>query len=369
VAGGTSRVAIVGIGQTVHARRRVDVDYAELALEAIDAALADAGVALRDIDHAVTAALDFVDGRTIASMSTAEVVGSYLKPEGRICGDATGAVLYALAKMRSGHYRLGLVVAHAKESQGRHHDIENAAFDPFVSRRLGADGDTVAGLAARRFHAVSGTTPEESADAVVAARAAGARHDRREPLPEVTASDVRSAPALATPLTKLDKAPHSDGATALVVATEAVTDELDLQVAPVWIAGAGWCTGAYWTDRDLAATDTLEMARDAALRMAGWDHGAADVVEVSAQFGYQALQFGSVLEVAGRNAAMTPSGGWLAGGAQVVTGLDRVVESVEQLRGTAGSRQVDGARRALAHGFHGLGAQTHGVVALERDDA
>jgi hypothetical protein len=369
VAGGSSRVAIVGVGQTVHARRRLDVDYAELALEAIDAALADAGVALRDIDHAVTAALDFVDGRTIASMSTAEVVGSYLKPEGRICGDATGAVLYALAKMRSGHYRYGLVVAHAKESQGRQHDIENAAFDPFVSRRLGPDGDVVAGLAAQRFHSVSGTTPEDAAAAVVAARAAGAGHPNREPLPEVDVAAVRAAAPLSTPLTELDKAPLTDGATALVVATEEALDDLELSAPPIWIAGAGVSTGAYWSDRDLAAADTLEAARDAAVRMAGWDGSAADVVELSAQYGFQVLQFAPVLGAGEGGAPLNPSGGWLAGGAQVVSGLDRVVAAVEQLRGTAGSRQVDGAQRALAHGIHGLGAQTHGVVALERGDA
>lgn len=360
------RVAIVGVGQTVHARRRRDVDYAELALEAIDEALADAGIGLTQVDHAVTAALDFVDGRTIANMSTAEVVGSFLKPESRLCGDATGAVLYALAKMRSGHYRFGLVVAHAKESQGRHHDIEAAAFDPFTMRRLEPDGDVVAALAAQRFHEVSGTTPADAAAAIVAARRAGAGHPKRETLDEVTVDDVLGAAPLSTPLGVLDRAPFSDAATALVVATEESLDELELDHPPVWVAGAGMRTGAYWTDRDLAATDTLEAARDAALRMAGWDDvGAADVVEVSAQYGYQALQFPPVLGGGDGGAAPTPSGGWLAGSAQVVSGLDRVVEVVSQLRGTAGPRQVAGAARGLAHGFHGLGAQTHGVVALE----
>ena len=40
---------------------------------------------------------------------------------------------------------------------------------------------------------------------------------------------------------------------------------------------------------------------------------------------------------------------------------------MHQLRGTAGDRQLDGAAKALAHGYHGLGAQTHAVVALEGD--
>lgn len=364
------RVAVIGVGQTVHARHRPDVDYAELALEAIDEALADAGIGLLDLDHAVTASLDFVDGRTIASMSTAEVTGSFLKPESRLCGDGTNAVLYALAKMRSGHYRYGLVLAHAKESQGRQHDIENAAFDPFTERRLDADGDVVAGLAAQRWAAVSGRTAEDAADAVVAARRRGAGHPRREALPAMSAAEVLGAAPLASPLTALSKAPLTDGATAIVVATEAVVRERQggLRAAPVWITGAGVRTDGYWLDRDLAGVSALEGARDAAVAMAGWGAGTAvDVVELSAQFGHQVAQFSAALGIAEDDPGNTPSGGWLAGGAQVVSGLDRVVAAVEQLRGTAGGRQVPGARRALAHGFHGLGAQTHGVVALEVD--
>lgn len=358
------RVAIVGIGQTRHARSRPDVDYAELALEAVDAALSDAGIGLLDLDQAVTASLDFLDGRTIASMSTAEVAGSFLKPESRVCGDGTGAILYSLAKMRSGHFRLGLVLGHAKESQGRPHDIENAAFDPFTERRLDPDGDVVAGLAAQRFFATSGRTAADAADAVVAARAAGAGHPRREPLDALTATDVLGAEILASPLTTLSKAPLSDGATALVVATEDVAAERDLE--PVWIAGAAVRTDAYWADRDLADAAALVSAHDAAVAMAGWEGGAVpDVVELSAQFGFQALQFPAALGMSEGLTSTTPSGGWLAGGAQVITGLDRVVAAVAQLRGAAGARQVHGAQRALAHGFHGLGAQTHGVVALE----
>lgn len=366
-AGGGGRVAVVGIGSTRHARRRPDVDYAELALEAIDEALGDAGIGLLDLDHAVTAALDFVDGRTIANMSTAEVTGSYLKPESRLCGDGTNAMLYALAKMRMGHFRYGLVLAHAKESQGRQHDIENAAFDPFTERRLDPDGDVVAGLVAQRYLATSGIDLEQVAAAVASARSHGAGHPRREELDPVTMEDVLSAAPLSTPLTELCKAPLTDGATALVIATEEVVAQEGL--SPVWVAGAGVSTDAYWTDRDLAATVALERARDTAVRMAGWDGPDADVVELSAQFGHQVLQFSPVLGVEVDASANTPSGGWLAGGAQVVSGLDRVLACVEQLRGTAGDRQVAGARRAFAHGIHGLGAQTHGVVALEGDTA
>ena len=357
----TGRIAVLGVGQSDRATSRRDVDYAEIVHEAVQRALTDAGVGLLEVDHAVTAALDFVDGRTIANMSTAEVVGSFLKPEGRLCGDGTNAVVYALAKMRAGGLGVGLVVAHAKESQGDHHAIEAAAFDPFTERRLDPDGDVVAGLAAQRWYLRTGRGPQEAAEAVAAARDRG-RGTHTSIGDPVTPEQVLASPPLATPLRQLDKAVRSDGACALVIATEEVAAERGGQ--PVWIAGAATRTDAYWLARDLADTRALDGAWDEVLAQAGWQDAQVDVAELSAQYGYQDLQFSEPAQRRGVR-EVTPSGGWLAGGCQVVSGLDRVVAGVHQLRGTAGAQQVDGPRRVIAHGFHGLGAQTHGVVALE----
>jgi acetyl-CoA C-acetyltransferase len=358
-------VAIVGIGHTRPSPERLDVDYSELAYEAIAMALEDAGAELADVEHAVTAALDFVDGRTIASMSTAEVVNSYLKPEARLCGDGINAVLYAWAKMRVGTYRIGLVLAHAKESQGRQPDIENAAFDPFTSRRLGADGDVVAALAAQRFYAATGVTPEDAAGAVVRARRAGATNPRLDPPGETTVEEVLTSAPLSTPLRALDKAPLGDAAVALVLATgDAATG---LGTTPVWIRGAAVCTGGYFDTRDLASIEALEDAKAKTDRLAGWDGTAADLVEMSAQYGFQVPQFAPAFGLAPDDERLTPSGGWLAAGSQVTSGLYRTAEAAHQLRGTAGAVQRTDARRAYASGFHGLGAQTHAVIALEAD--
>lgn len=357
-------VAIVGVGQSMHARRRDDVDYAELAFEAVEEALADAGIDLNQIDHAVTASSDFLDGRTISSMSTAEIVGSFLKPESRIVGDAAGAVLYAVAKMRAGNYSFGLVVAHAKESHGNPHTIGNAAFDPFTQRRLGIDEEALAGLAAQRFFSSTAADPRAAAAEIVRAREAVPSNPKLEPLDQVSVEEVLDSPLLATPLRRLDRAPRSDASCAIVVASEKAAEQLD--VRPVWITGVGAATDAYWNDRDLAATEALDTAVAALTVHTGWSPADADVVELTAQYGYQVLQYGPSLGIDGdAGPTLNPSGGALAGSPPIVSGLDRVVECVHQLRGTAEGRQVNGATRAIAHGFHGLAAQCHSLVALE----
>jgi len=47
------RIGIVGVGQTVHKSKRPDVTTAELVAEAVRAALKDAQMTMKDIDHIV----------------------------------------------------------------------------------------------------------------------------------------------------------------------------------------------------------------------------------------------------------------------------------------------------------------------------
>ena len=61
---------------------------------------------------------------------------------------------------------------------------------------------------------------------------------------------------------------------------------------------------------------------------------------------------------------VNPSGGLFGANPFVARGLLRVGEAYLQVRGDAGAHQVPGVNRALAHGVHGLGGQSHSVVIL-----
>ncbi len=63
---------------------------------------------------------------------------------------------------------------------------------------------------------------------------------------------------------------------------------------------------------------------------------------------------------------VNPSGGVLSSHAVQVADLARIAEAVLQLRDEAGSRQVDGARVALAHGIEGACGQGHCVFILAK---
>lgn len=358
------RAAIVGIGQTTHAPSRPDVDYAELVHEAVKAALADAGIGLLDIDNAVTAAMDFWDGRTIANMSTAEVVGSYLKSEARLCSDAIGALIYGWTRTVDSSFKIGLIAAHCKESAGNLHDIENAAFDPFFERRLDADADVIAGMIARSLGSAGSLDLDAASDHVVAARAVADNHPELTPLEAVDAASIRGAANLADPLTVLDKAPAADGAAALVLVAEDIAGDFDND--PVWVTGVGSSTARYWTYRDLTSFAPVGDAGDRARSMAGWGGDAPDLVETSAQFSFQIDPYARALGWEPDTNALNTSGGWHAGNPYVVAGLSRVIEGVRQLRGEAGDRQLESVDRVIAHGTSGMAGQAHFVAALER---
>ncbi|HSG78534.1 MAG TPA: thiolase family protein [Acidimicrobiia bacterium] len=359
----SNRVAIVGVGQSVHADERHDVDVAELVLEAVDEALGDAGLGLGDMENAVTACMDFWDGRTIANMSTAEVVGSYRKSEARTCADGIQAMLYEWTRIASGTFKIGLVAAHCVESRGVIPDIERNATDVFTQWPLGIDGSTIAGFGARLLYESGAFSPRDAAEAVVESRRRGARNPKVAPLPQVTVDEVLGSPVLADPIRLLDRAPNRDGSTAFVVVSEDVAKGLDVE--PVWVTGTAAVTGSYWSDADPTSTATLEAARDTAVAMAGWAGAGADLVEMSAQFSHQHLQYARAFGRDPLDERLNSSGGWLGGNPFIVTGAARIAEAVHQIRGTAGDRQLDGVHRAIAHGVHGLGAQTHSVAVLE----
>jgi acetyl-CoA acetyltransferase len=360
-----SRAAIVGVGQTVHSPNRPDVDYSELVWEAVRAALEDAGIGLLDIENSVTAAMDFYDGRTIANMSTAEVVGSYLKSEARLCSDAIGALIYGWTRIVDGSFRIGLIAAHCKESGGNPHGIENAAFDPFNQRRLDADADVVAGMTARSLAAAGRLDLEAAAALVAAGRLVSQIHPELTPLEPVTAATIRGADRLADPLTVLDSAPGADGAAALVIVSEDAAGDFDND--PVWVSGVGSTTDAFWTHRDLTSFDAVATAANRARDMAGWGTAAPDLVETSAQYSFQIAPHAAALGWSEDSGVeLNSSGGWHAGNPYVVTGLSRVIEGVRQIRGDAGERQLAEVDRVIAHGTSGMATQAHFVAALER---
>ncbi len=376
-------IAIVGVAQTKYERKKKDKTYYDLVYEMTREAMDDAGLTLEDIDNVITVSNDFLDGRTISSMAVGDAAGAHDKNVSTVEGDGTFGAFYGAMRVLGG-FRSTLVVVHAKGSEGDVRTVTNGMFDPIYQRLLGLEAVSSSALQASMYMDRYGLTEEDFAKVSVKNHG-NAKNNPLAHLPlDLTVDDVMGSEKIADPIKRLDCSPVSDGAAAVIIA-----DERHAQTArtrPVWIKGIAHCSDEYFLgDRDLAEPKALRDAAKRAYAMAGITDPmkSLDVVELYDAFSYmeplwlEGLGFcdpgegGKLLDKGitsmSGSLPVNPSGGVLSAHAMLVAGLARIIESVLQLRGEAGRRQVEGAKTALAHGINGPCGQSHCVWILSNE--
>ncbi|MCX7944238.1 MAG: thiolase domain-containing protein, partial [Deltaproteobacteria bacterium] len=239
-------------------------------------------------------------------------------------------------------------------------------------------------LEMRRYMETYGLKPEDVARVAVKNKKNALDHPSAQVAEEITVEDVINSEVLAEPVHRLDISPASDGAAAIILASEHVAKRITDK--PVWIEGVGWnLDTAYWTTRDLYYPRYVEKAARMAYDMAGIKepHKEIQVAEPYDPFDYKELHHmeGLLLCERGEAARLTaegytardgnlpicPSGGLLGVGNPIsAAGLMKVIEIFLQLRGEAGKRQVPGNPRVgLAQAWGDL-MQIGTVIVLKR---
>jgi len=381
----SERVAIVGVAQTRFSPKRADANVAELAYEAIEPVLAQCGLTIeKDIDNAISCSHDIWDGQTISNIGITDVIGGHLRNEEKMAMEGSTAVYYGTIGILSGEFECTLLLAHTKMSQTHRNIVNNDAFDPIYSRRLGLDYTSAAALQSRRYMHVSGVTPEQTAAVVVKNLKNAMRNPLAHNKGRFTIEDILASPMVADPIRRMDMAPDTDGAVAMILAEEERAREIT--DTPIWIRGMGTCYDAHHLgDRDLAECMALRKAADKAYTIAGIKdpRKEIDLIERGEEFSYQELLWleglgicapgtGGALMDSGMTQMtgelpVNPSGGLLSGVPANVMGLNRVAEAALQLMGKADGHQIPEARTAVAQGHSGFCGQHHCVIVLSRD--
>ncbi len=372
----SERVAVVGVSQVGYASAITDRTLEELIFEAASGALADARLAWRDLDAVVIGASDLVDGRVISSMVTAGPAGGYMKDLLAVASSAEHAFVLAYLRLAAGVGDTALVAGWSKCSEAPIPQVEQLSLDPFYRRHVGMDGLVAAALQAAAYRDRYRVPEAAAAGVVVKNRANGARNPHAERRLPVTADDVLASPLVAWPLKALETPPLSDGACAFVLARGERAGALRRPAA--WVRGLGWASDTYWREpEDLVSSRALAAAAERAYRMAGVraprrEIGVAEVYDVTPYhelMAYEGLGFCGPGEgarfVGDGQVSVNPSGGLLCANPFFASGLVRVAEAALQVMGRAGGHQVEGVRRAVAHGASGLAGQAHTVVVLE----
>ncbi|MCK7623449.1 lipid-transfer protein [Streptomyces sp. RS10V-4] len=394
---------VIGVGMTRFEKpETTDRPYWDLAREAGGAALADAGIGYDAVEQVPAG---FCHLPSTAGQRAVYELGLTGVPVYNVNNNcATGATALMLARqfVASGLNDCALALGFEKMKRGalgagadggaagaggaaspvaRHYGVMAAAHG-FERTPPTAQ---IFGNAAREHMARYGTTAEQLA--MVGAK--NHRHSAHNPYAQFrdvyTVEEVLAARTIHRPLTKLQCSPTSDGAAAAVIASERFVRAHGLADRAVEIAAQAMTTD---TEESFASGSCIDVVGAPMTRAAARQVYAAgglgiedvDVIELHDCFSvnelltYEALGMCAAGESGkliadgattyGGRWVVNPSGGLISKGHPLgATGLAQTAELVWQLRGTAGARQVPGARVALAHNI-GLGGAA--VVTLFR---
>ncbi|MBI4672087.1 MAG: hypothetical protein HY741_10535 [Chloroflexi bacterium] len=303
-------ITILGVGRTDY-EPKPGVSIPEMVHHAVQAALADAGLTMQDVDARVTASADLWDGLTASNVAITEVVGAVMQPEARVAGDGLAAACHGAMSILANAYNVVLVVAHCKASMGDSGGITNWTFDPIYQQPLGLD------------------------DAAAAALQSSALHFPTPPLPP----------------------PIADGAAAIILAH---APHPQSAIRDPQLIGMGWALDEHYLgDRDLTDSPALREAARRALALANLDDPKRDLtfVELSEHFDYQRELWTFILGLDSTH-DINSSGGLQRGVPPFVAGLDRLIQVVLRLRQESGV--------ALAHGCWGPCGQGQVVMVVRR---
>ncbi|MEM2983054.1 MAG: thiolase family protein [Candidatus Bathyarchaeia archaeon] len=381
------RVGIVAVAQTKYESAKPGHHFSDLIYEPVRDVLEKTGLKFTDdgtgIDFTVSASSDHWDGWTIAEKNVTDVAGGHLRAEEKVDCDGAYAFFYAVLGVLGGHYDSVLVLSHLKESGANGRLIENFGIDHVYTQMLGLDFLSGAGLQATRYMKRFGINREQAALVAVKNRSNASFNPYAQASGNYSVEDVLNSRVLSYPITELDSKPASDGACALIIATEEKARKWTDK--PIWVDGMGNCHDSQFLgDRELSESPALEKAAKTAYKMAGISDPTKeiDLFEISEYFSYQELLWSEGLGLCDKGGGgklvesgktqingsipINPSGGLLSGVPVYVAGLNRIVEAAIQLRGEGGKRQVPDARVALAHGCAGVCGQMHCVIVLRR---
>jgi acetyl-CoA C-acetyltransferase len=367
--------AVLGVGQTKHSSRRADVSIAGLVREAIDRALADAGLEHRDIDAVVMGkAPDMLEGVAQPEQFLAGAVGAHLKPYIRVhTAGSVGAstALAATTLVQSGLYERVLTVAWEKQSEG------NAMWAlspnmPFTPPLVAGAGGFFAPYC-RAYMTKTGCPPHIGPVVAANARDNATRNEYAHLREPMTVEDVMNSPVLWDPIRFGETCPSSDGACALVIGSDAAAKRAPRRVA--WIKSGYSYAEAMWVPgRDQVSPHAGRICAKAVYDKAGirspWKE--IQTIEIYVPFAWfepmwlENLGFCDVGEgwkivdrgeqKMGAHLPVNPSGGVLATNPIGASGMLRLGEAALQVMGRAGAHQVPNVRNALGHAYGG-GAQ------------
>jgi len=391
-----NRVFVVGVGMTKFEKPASrDWDYPDMAREAGQNALKDAGIGYAQIQQAT---VGYCYGDSTCGERAVYQLGLTGIPIYNVnnnCSTGSTALFLAKQLIEGGMAECALALGFEKMEKGslgaKYTDRINPMDKHFeamrdwrgIERAPGAP--QIFGNAGREYMEKYGARPEHFARIGWKNHKHSVNNPYSQFQTEYTLEEIQNAPMVFAPLTKLQCCPTSDGSAAAILASERFVREHKLEGKAVEIIGMAMKTdfASTFSERSamkLVGYDMTKTAAQAVYQQAGKGPEDVDVCELHDCFSanemitYEGLGLapeGQAYKMVANDAftyggkvVVNPSGGLISKGHPLgATGLAQCSELTWQMRGEAGKRQVAGAKLALQHNL-GLGGAA--VVTMYR---
>lgn len=369
---------IVGAAMVPMGKYR-DSSYPAIAAPAVLNALACAGLGPTDV-NAVICGHSF--GGMLTGQRIVKNLGIGAIPTINVdnaCSGGATALHLAWKDITASRYDVALVIGVDKLSQFGGGPLPLVAEDPEVKR--GMVMPALYAMRARRYLYERNVGPEVLASVSVKSRRHASLNPYAQYRDETTVEQVLKSRPIADPLTLLQCCPTGDGAAAVLVVSDKVRRRL--QAPAVRISASILHSGTMVSGfrNMLQPQITIDSAQDA-YEAAGIAPTDIDVVELHDAFSIAELIYYEALSICppgqsadyllagkttyGGQTVVNPSGGLLSKGHPVgASGVAQAVEIFWHLTGTAGPRQVEGARIGMSHVTGGgIAGLDHGACTI-----
>jgi acetyl-CoA C-acetyltransferase len=378
-------IAIIGVGRTAFGRFP-GLSAIEMGAQATRLALGDAGITWKDVQFAFGGSYE-VDNPD-AVVNFLGLTGLPFTDVYNGCATAASALTQAANTIRLGEYDLGMAIGMDKHLPGAF------SADPVQYGVPSWYGETGLFLTPKffamkiqRYMHDFGISPRTLARVAAKNYRNGAQNPQAFRRQEMNEDDILNSPMVNDPLTQYMFCSPDEGAAAVVLCR---ADQAQRYTSnPIYLKASVVRTrrlGAFevhspWLPLERADAPTVDASR-AAYEAAGLGPDDVDVVQLQdtdagaevihmAENGFcqdgeqEAMLAEGATEIGGRLPVNT-DGGLIANGEPIgASGLRQIHELVQQLRGTAGSRQVPGAPRVGYSQLYGAPG-TAGVAIVSR---
>ncbi len=388
------KVFVIGVGMTKFEKPGSrDWCYPDMAREAGLAAIADAGIKFEEIEQA---AVGYCYGDSTAGERAFYELGHSGIPIYNVnnnCSTGSTALFMAKQFVEGGLSECAMALGFEKMEKGslgiKFNDRTMALDKHFASMNEACGFDPKApptaqmfGNAGREHMEKYGTTADHFAKIGYKNHKHSVNNPYSQFQDEYTLEEIKAAPTVFDPLTKLQCCPTSDGSAAAIVASEEFVNAHNLRDQAIEIMGMTMTTdypSSYeGSMMKMVGSDMTKAAAQKVYEQSGLGPENLDVVELHDCFSanelitYEGLGLcgegkagefiDSDAQTYGGKVVVNPSGGLISKGHPLgATGLAQCAELTWQLRGTADKRQVEGAKVALQHNLGLGGAAVVGI--------